>query len=287
MAEDPGGRFERFSGGPDPSPAPTETPAPAAEWLERLPEQYRENPLSYFDYVAEQERLAKEADQWKQFGTQAQTWIDWARPYVDDMGQRRSRGPEIPSAQDPHATRDRWQAPPAPFENADWDDPATLPRVLQQMWETLVRQHEDSFNRHAMTREEIQQHVQGMQQLLGNYDRVNRVEQEAFYAHTGYQPVVTRDRVVEYMQAHPGVDAGDAYKALTEADRITAARQAGIEEGRREAERAAASQQTTSETTRGTPPRRPAVQPNAHRGYGTRPQALWDHVAERTGRRDW
>jgi hypothetical protein len=304
MAE---GRFERFSGAPDPTPrTPVDhSPPPAASgdippapaWVGRLPDQYRENPDAYFDHVAELERQAQEAETWRQYGTQAQTYITWAQDQLARRGQEPLPG-QIPQPRESQETRPRWRQSRNPLDGADWDNPETPQTVLRQFYEEWQADRDELRSRHDLTDHTIEERTravqtrldeqqQGWQQLLGYWDRVNRLELEGLYEHAGYKPAVTRDALVAYMREHPGIEIDQARAMLTEQARIDAARQAGIEEGRREAQREAASRTTTTELTRGTPPRRPPAEVNPHRGYGTRPQALYDRVSTRLGRSDW
>jgi hypothetical protein len=279
MAEDPGGRFERAGGYPD-TPAEATPPAPALpEWVERLPEQYRENPAGYFDHVAEIERRAQEADTWREYGTQAREYIEWQRGQLER--QPRGTAPATPRDPEPPPAV-RWTPPPNPLENADWDDPATLPRLMQTMWDAFARQAEENFQRHQLTAEQMEARTQAMQGILGNWDRINRLETEAFYRHHNWTPPVSRQQVVEYMREHGG-DADTAFQALTEQARIEEARRQGMEEGRREAERERANLAVTTEVSRGTPPRRPPVETNPERGYGNRGDRFRNFIAERTG----
>jgi len=290
------GRFDRFEGGPDPTvrvpvehtatgPSSGDIPI-APDWVTRIPEQYRANPEQYFSHVEEVERRAQEADQWREYGTRADTWIQWAQGQIGDSRSAPTRG-QIPTGQEPQEPRSRWSEPANPLEGLDWDNPDTPQQALQRMWDTWRAEATEYRNRHDLTTMEMDQRTQAFQSLLGYYDRINRLEYEGLYEHTNYKPPVTRDQIAEYLQSHPGVDPSQARSILTEDARMAAARQAGIEEGRRETERQLQSSRTTTETTRGTPPRRPPAEVNPHRGYGTRPRELYDRVSTRLGRSDW
>jgi hypothetical protein len=280
MAEE---RFARFEGGPDPTPTDPAGAIPTApDWVQQIPEQYRENPSSYFEHVGELEKRAQEAEQWREYGTRADAWIQWAQPQLGER-QAQPQG-QIPTRE---PQRSGYTPPPNPLQNVDWDDPQALPTVLSQMWQTMQERDREHYNRYELTAQEIEQRSTAFRDLLGYYDRINRLDRDGLYSHVQYQPPVNRERIAEYMQQHPGIQPEQAYQALTEESRIEAARRAGIEEGQRMATREDNNSRTTTETTRGTPPRRAPVQQNPHRGYGTRPQALYDAIATRTGRSDW
>jgi hypothetical protein len=244
-----------------------------------LPEEYRENPDGYFQQVDDWKRQAEEGQQYRTYGNEARSYIDWATGEIERLrrGQPASHGQPPPESQ-----RSRWTPPPNPFEGIDWDDPAALPTKLTESWKTLVEQLQQSFDRHDLTAQQIEQRSQDFQNMFGYYDRINRLETTGLYDHVKYKPMVTRERVVEYMHQHPGSSEQDAWLILTEEARIEAARQAalqeGIEQGKREASREAGNRQSTTEVSRGTPPRRPEAPQNPHRGYGNYPQALYQHV---------